>query len=77
MTKLKIQSTKIDFVPRYCYLRVILDNRLRWRKHCEALRVKALNSLTAMKPLLRLPLYDCTYVNDIYFLNSSQAPITE
>ena len=32
MTKLKIQSTKIDYVQRYRFLRVILVNRHRWKK---------------------------------------------
>ena len=49
LPELKIRSSKIGYVSRYRYLGVILDRRLTWKKHCEALSGKALRSLTAIK----------------------------
>jgi hypothetical protein len=32
LPELKIQSAKIDYVPKFRYLGVILDHRLSWKK---------------------------------------------
>ena len=50
---LKLHNMEIEYVPRVRYLGIILNHKLNWYQHCEALRGKALSSLTAMKPLLR------------------------
>ena len=44
LPELRLHHDIIDHVPRYRYLGVILDHRLNWKQHCEALRGKALRN---------------------------------
>jgi hypothetical protein len=34
LPELKIQNAKINYVPMYRYLGVVLDHRFSWKKHC-------------------------------------------
>ena len=43
---LKLDGNDIEYVPRYLFLGVILDQRMNWKPHFEVLRDKVHGSLT-------------------------------
>ena len=53
LPELELRGDKINYLPRFPFLGVILDHRMNWKPHVKVLMGKTHGSLTVFSPLLR------------------------
>ena len=55
--RLNLYNDYIDYIPKYLYLGVILDQRLNWNEQCQTWSGKASSALSVLRPLFRSSLH--------------------